>query len=365
MRWPGGNFVADYNWMDGIGPQEDRPTKVATAWRTTASNQVGTDEWVQLTEAMGAENMLCINMGTGTLADAMSWLEYTNGDQDTYYADLRRQYGNAEPFDIEYWGLGNEANIDWVEWNWEVIKALSGTADYLSMHRYWNDYYTLVGERAMDLEEKIHSAYSQIKMVQEVYQTERPMHLAFDEWAAFPRDFISVVNNGQFFNAFIRNADAVKMANYTLFTSILSGDPASGELYKTPLFHLFKLFSTNCRGVSLDTYVQSDTFGVNAFYDDIPYLDVSTVLNENGQLVINVINRHQTDQIETEIRTATGNFAGRATVSELYMEDPYATFSYAGREQYGPATKEIDAAGTSFTYSFLPHSVTQIIVPLE
>jgi alpha-N-arabinofuranosidase len=27
VRYPGGNFVATYHWMDGIGPREKRPTR--------------------------------------------------------------------------------------------------------------------------------------------------------------------------------------------------------------------------------------------------------------------------------------------------------------------------------------------------
>lgn len=39
MRWPGGNYVSNYHWQDGIGPVEDRPKRIELAWLTTETNQ--------------------------------------------------------------------------------------------------------------------------------------------------------------------------------------------------------------------------------------------------------------------------------------------------------------------------------------
>lgn len=69
MRWPGGNFVAGYDWRDGLGPKDKRPKRMELAWGVVETNQVGTDEWVELNKLIGTENVLCINMGTGTLDD--------------------------------------------------------------------------------------------------------------------------------------------------------------------------------------------------------------------------------------------------------------------------------------------------------
>ncbi len=67
VRWPGGNYVSGYNWEDGIGPKDKRPTKLDLAWHFTETNQMGTDEYVELCKQIGAENFVCINAGTGTL----------------------------------------------------------------------------------------------------------------------------------------------------------------------------------------------------------------------------------------------------------------------------------------------------------
>ena len=35
VRYPGGNFVSAYNWEDGVGPRENRPTRLDLAWHTS------------------------------------------------------------------------------------------------------------------------------------------------------------------------------------------------------------------------------------------------------------------------------------------------------------------------------------------
>src|SRR5512136_274458 len=113
VRWPGGNFVSGYNWEDGIGPKEQRPAKLDLAWNRIENNQMGTDEYVKFCKLIGAENFICINAGTGTLDDARHWVEYCNYPKGTYYSDLRRKYGNEEPYNIKYWALGNEIDGPW------------------------------------------------------------------------------------------------------------------------------------------------------------------------------------------------------------------------------------------------------------
>ncbi|HGP6143933.1 TPA: hypothetical protein ACLNOX_003651, partial [Vibrio cholerae O1] len=60
MRWPGGNFVAGYDWRDGIGPKDKRPKRIDLAWGVVEPNQVGTDEWIELNKLIGTENVVCI-----------------------------------------------------------------------------------------------------------------------------------------------------------------------------------------------------------------------------------------------------------------------------------------------------------------
>ena len=78
LRWPGGNFVSNYHWKDGIGPVDQRPVRPELAWGGEESNRFGTDEFLSYCAELGTEPYICLNMGTGTLAEALDWVEYCN-----------------------------------------------------------------------------------------------------------------------------------------------------------------------------------------------------------------------------------------------------------------------------------------------
>lgn len=108
VRWPGGNFASAYHWQDGIGPKAERPTVYDPAWFSEDSNQFGTPEFISLCRKIGAEPHICVNMGSGSLDEAMHWVEYCNRSGRSQYAQLRAEHGYEEPFAVRYWGLGNE-----------------------------------------------------------------------------------------------------------------------------------------------------------------------------------------------------------------------------------------------------------------
>ncbi|KAK5940309.1 hypothetical protein PMZ80_007729 [Knufia obscura] len=116
FRYPGGNFTATYHWQDGVGPHSQRPTRLNLAWGgQPETNQFGTNEFMGwCRDHMNAEPYLCLNMGTGTLDEALSWIEYCNATGNSYYAKLRREHtGHDRPHNVKYWGLGNEV---WGPW---------------------------------------------------------------------------------------------------------------------------------------------------------------------------------------------------------------------------------------------------------
>ncbi|KIO29599.1 hypothetical protein M407DRAFT_70313 [Tulasnella calospora MUT 4182] len=115
VRWPGGNFVSSYRWKDGVGPKGQRPRRPELAWGGEESNQFGTDDFIKWCREARTEPYICLNMGTGTLEDALDWVEYCNGTGNTYWANKRREYndGDPEPYRVKYWGLGNEMYGAW------------------------------------------------------------------------------------------------------------------------------------------------------------------------------------------------------------------------------------------------------------
>lgn len=113
VRYPGGNFVSNYRWEDGVGPRDERPTRLDLAWRSLESNQVGTDDFVRWAAITGTEPMIAINLGTRGPAEAAELVEYCNVAGGTALSEQRRANGADEPHGIRLWCLGNEMDGPW------------------------------------------------------------------------------------------------------------------------------------------------------------------------------------------------------------------------------------------------------------
>jgi alpha-N-arabinofuranosidase len=235
LRWPGGNFVSGYDWKDGIGPRDQRPVRPEGAWGDVESNRFGTNEFLNYCEKMRIEPYIAINAGLGTIEDARNWVEYTNGDRKTYWAEQRRKNGREKPWKVTYWGLGNEIDgpwqlghknaedytkfaleagkamrrvdpdikliaagssnfgrgADWIGWNRAVIEKLGDTIDYISLHTYIgnreNNFERFLGASSQDVDHRIEITAGLIKAAQSGQRNPRPMHIAFDEWNVWYR----------------------------------------------------------------------------------------------------------------------------------------------------------------------------------
>jgi alpha-N-arabinofuranosidase len=66
-------------------------------------------------------------MATGSLDEAVAWVEYCNSDGDTYYANLRSKNGHDKPYNVKHWSLGNEVWSDGCETAFQWAKALKFT----------------------------------------------------------------------------------------------------------------------------------------------------------------------------------------------------------------------------------------------
>ncbi|HEX7070234.1 MAG TPA: alpha-L-arabinofuranosidase C-terminal domain-containing protein [Rhodothermales bacterium] len=110
VRWPGGCFADIYHWKDGIGPRNERPTVVNTLWGgVTEDNSFGTHEFMELVRALDADPFVVGNVGSGTVQEMSEWWEYLNHPGKSPMADLRAENGHAEPFNVRFWGVGNES----------------------------------------------------------------------------------------------------------------------------------------------------------------------------------------------------------------------------------------------------------------
>ncbi|UQU65556.1 alpha-N-arabinofuranosidase [Couchioplanes caeruleus] len=113
VRYPGGNFVSNYRWEDGVGPVGDRPRRLDLAWRSLESNAFGLNEFMRWAGQAGVAPMMAVNLGTRGVPEAAELVEYCNLTDGTAAADLRRKHGVGQPHDIRLWCLGNEMDGPW------------------------------------------------------------------------------------------------------------------------------------------------------------------------------------------------------------------------------------------------------------
>ena len=111
LRWPGGCFADTYHWKEAIGPKDERIPIENLSWGNyREDNSFGTHEFLNLCELLGAEPYLAVNMNTGTVREAVEWVQYTNHANGTsHLTDLREKHGRSKPWRVTYWGIGNES----------------------------------------------------------------------------------------------------------------------------------------------------------------------------------------------------------------------------------------------------------------
>lgn len=422
LRWPGGNFVSGYHWEDGIGDRSKRPTRIDLAWGGKESNMIGTDEFIQFARKANVEPYFCVNLGTGTLDEARNWVEYCNIDKGTYYSDLRRANGFEKPHKVKYWGLGNEVDgpwqmghktpeeyakiaietaklmkwidndikliasgssnydADWNKWNRIILTEMYDYIDYISLHHYshnTSDYYTYM-TNTIEVEDYIRIVEQQINEARIKNKSNKKVYIAFDEWNAWTRTFGGADNTlseiydlqdalivAQYLNTFIRTSDIVKMANMAQLVNVIAPMRIENdELWKQTTYHPLFLFANNCKGLALDVYSNSPTFRTDK-YDKVPFLDVSSTYDQdNGEVVINVVNRNINERITTEIITQNGIFAKNAKVNIVSGKD-ISIKNTVNEQNVKIETLEIKTSGEKFVYSFPARSFTQIVVKID
>lgn len=110
LRWPGGCFADDYHWRDGIGPPERRPKRVNIHWGGyVEDNSFGTHEFMALCRLLDAKPYFAGNVGSGTPEELRDWIEYCNMPSGSTLAEERARNGSPEPFNVQFWGIGNES----------------------------------------------------------------------------------------------------------------------------------------------------------------------------------------------------------------------------------------------------------------
>lgn len=109
FRWPGGCFAEEYHWQDGIGEKSQRRKIVNTNWGgVTEDNSFGTHEFMRFCELVGCKPYINGNVGSGSVRELSEWIEYMTSDAESPLTEQRKKNGRAEPWKLEYLGIGNE-----------------------------------------------------------------------------------------------------------------------------------------------------------------------------------------------------------------------------------------------------------------
>ena len=312
LRWPGGNFASGYHWQDGIGPRDRRPRRMELAWHAEEPNRFGTTEFIQYCRILGAEPYICLNLGTGTQDEAQSWVEYCNGTGNTYWANLRREHGYPEPFNVKYWGLGNEmyggwqigaldatdyvkkarecakvmlwtdpsvqliscGHNGWSDWDRIVLEGLARFIRFHSIHIYTgnDDYYRNI-LAPLQAERAIRICSNMIEQVRFNQHIPHQIAIAYDEWNVWFRarghetaleerytlaDALAVAT---YLHIFIRHSRTVKMANLAQMVNVIAPIFTNNEgLFLQTIYHPFRLLAEYTETIALDPLVLCDTY---------------------------------------------------------------------------------------------------------
>ncbi len=336
LRWPGGNFVSGYHWTDGIGPKDDRPRRIELAWHDEEPNRFGTVEFIEYCRAMGTEPYICLNLGTGTPDEAAGWVEYCNGTGNTYWANLRREHGYDEPFNVRYWGLGNEMYGDWQigaktadeyvrfaqefakiihwidpkaelvscgqtgwqDWDATVIDGLAKYVRYHSIHIYTgsDDHWTNVLEPEQS-DRAIRFVREHIARTRLNQKIEHEIGIAYDEWNVWYRNRTSPLEEqytlsdalavATFLNIFLHHADVVKIGNLAQMVNVIAPIFTSKDgLFLQTIYHPLRLYAEHGQSVSLDVHVAGDAAEHQMIHDAIAAADGLGKIRDRGPFTV-------------------------------------------------------------------------------
>ena len=112
-RWPGGNYLSAHEWRDAIGDPDKRPPRWDPIRSAVQPNDVGTDEFMILMELLGVDPFISVNSGFGDAWSAAQLVEYANGAATTPMGRQRAANGHPAPYNIKWWGIGNEMYGTW------------------------------------------------------------------------------------------------------------------------------------------------------------------------------------------------------------------------------------------------------------
>lgn len=349
-RWPGGNFVSGYDFYDGIGDKDKRPTRrnlnyigqekdfnsdserIASDLMNIGSlgfygafepNDFGLDEFIKMCSYLNAEPNIVINAGLGSLEMAKNEVEYCNGLVGRY-ASMRPQ---KESYNVKYFSIGNEMNGDWQlghvdintytqrhnefakamksvdpnikiiavgdnssSWTQDMVNACKDNMDYSSEHFYAERIEDNIKNHILSMKNQAKTRIEKHRNIQNIGN----IKMAIDEYAYMNAEVSSRLKDGMGIisgvNEMIKNSDVVSIACYSSTVNATQGQIATDDFnaYLEGSGYALSIYRDNLKDYYLPVKYKA-TVG-----DDY-YEIIMTVNKEKNEVAIGVINT--TDQI--------------------------------------------------------------------
>jgi alpha-N-arabinofuranosidase len=264
-----------------------------------------------------------------------------------------------------------------------LLEQAGNLIDYLSLHWYvgnWDNNFAELMAVSEIIEERLSAVEGLIRMLRLENRLTNPISIAVDEWNVWYRTRTKESGGPSFnkleehynledalvaamhFNAFIRHADTVKMANIAQIVNVIAPVFTSkDDLFLQTIFYPFEIYSSTCGQTALDIWQSGETFS-GGKYHHVPMLDVSATLDSTGkQLAVYVVNRSPDKVMETQIELTSGKFSGQAKVLTVNGPDIKSENTFTHKETVKTRKHSVAVDAKTMTYEFAPHSVTAVI----
>lgn len=373
LRWPGGCFADEYNWREGIGAREERPVKINTHWGGVEEpNIVGTHEFFELAQQLGAEAYISGNVGNGTPRETAEWIEYITSPAGSL-ADQRAANGHPEPWALPFFGIGNElwgcggnmrpqyaadvtrrfatfikapagtrilkiaagASADDTEWTEVMMEVAAGQIDALSLHYYTNPSGWPPTRPSLEFGEdgwaevlaatwRIDTFLDAHIAIMDRHDPEGRVWLAVDEWGTWYAPdpgsnpgFLQQQNTlrdavvaAVNLNIFSEHADRVKMTAIAQMVNVLQAMVLTDgpRMVRTPTFHVFEMYRPFQDATVLPLELSSPEYAFGEW--SMPAVSASAVRSTDGKIYVGLANVDPDSAISLDLRIA-GLAAGR------------------------------------------------------
>jgi alpha-L-arabinofuranosidase len=422
VRWPGGCFADSYHWRDGVGPQDKRPSNV-NGGKVDEINAVGTHEFFDLIDMIGADAYVNGNVGTGSVQEMADWLEYMTADGGSPLARLRAQNGREKPFKVAFFGVGNELwgcggnmkpeyyaglyNNYWtflkapektrpkmiaaggeLSWTEVLSKDLKGRTNGISIHQYtivggtWESKGAALGFKEGDWISTLASTLKTDQVIKDhaaildKNDPEKKIGLMIDEWGTWYTDadtsssalyqqnsLRDALVAALSFNIFHQHAERVPMTTIAQMVNVLQAMILTDKekMVLTPTYYTFQMYVPFQDAKTLPLAIKDNT-SYTLGTTTIPGVSATAARAKDGKLYLALVNTDPHKPVDVAVNVAGSKAKGAAgKVLTSAVMDAHNTFQ--NPQAIKPAAFSARAAGGKLSIKVPAKAV--MVVALE